>query len=141
VKLDSPQGQYYGGVAAAPVTRATLEAALAARSTPLDKRAVAVAAPPPLVEREVAEASPALSAKRPVTGPFVFALKAGAPKRISTKASPDRPLPEVTGRSVRDAVRQLHAQGYRVQVQGSGVVSGVRMSRGVAVILAGDGAR
>jgi stage V sporulation protein D (sporulation-specific penicillin-binding protein) len=36
VKLDSPHGEYYGGVAAAPVTRATLEAALAARSTQLD---------------------------------------------------------------------------------------------------------
>jgi cell division protein FtsI (penicillin-binding protein 3) len=41
VKLDEPQGAYYGGVTAAPVTRATLEAALAARGTPLDRAAMA----------------------------------------------------------------------------------------------------
>ncbi len=139
VKLDSPRGAYYGGVTAAPVTRATLEAALAARSTPLDKRAVAVAAPPPLMEAAVAETSVAwASAHRAVTGPFVFALNAGAPKRVSRKESP-RALPAVAGLSVRDAVRQLHARGYRVQVQGSGVVSGVWMRGGVVVITARDG--
>lgn len=41
VKLEEPEGEYYGGLTAAPVTRATLEAALAARSTALDRRAVA----------------------------------------------------------------------------------------------------
>lgn len=41
VKLDEPEGDYYGGSTAAPVTRATLEAALAAQSTALDRRAVA----------------------------------------------------------------------------------------------------
>jgi cell division protein FtsI (penicillin-binding protein 3) len=141
VKLDAPQGQYYGGVTAAPVTRATLEAALAARNTPLDKRAVAAAAPPPMAEREVAELPVTLLAKRPVTGPFVFALNAGAPKRISEKASPDRTLPEVRGLSVRDAVRQLHTQGFKVQVQGSGVVRAVSTSRGVAVVFAGEAPR
>jgi cell division protein FtsI (penicillin-binding protein 3) len=136
VKLEAPQGAYYGGVTAAPVTRATLEAALAARNTPLDKRAVAAAAPPPLTERELPQTSVAWSAAhRAVTGPFVFALNAGAPKRVSTKAAP-RPLPAVVGLSVRDAVRQLHGQGYRVQVQGSGTVNGVFMSRNVAVITA-----
>jgi cell division protein FtsI (penicillin-binding protein 3) len=140
VKLDAPQGEYYGGVAAAPVTRATLEAALAARNTPLDKRAVAVAAPPPLAAREVV-VTPASNAKRPVTGPFVFALNAGAPQRVSVKASSERALPEVTGMSLRDAVRQLHAQGFKVQVQGSGLVSGVTMSRGVAVVFGADGGR
>src|SRR5690606_17233652 len=45
VKLDRPRGAYYGGSTAAPVTRATLEAALAARNTPIDKRAIATPAP------------------------------------------------------------------------------------------------
>ncbi len=40
VKLDRPQGTYYGGSAAAPVTRATMEAVLAARETPIDRRAL-----------------------------------------------------------------------------------------------------
>ena len=38
VKLERPQGAYYGGSTAAPVTRATLEAILAARQAPLDRR-------------------------------------------------------------------------------------------------------
>jgi membrane peptidoglycan carboxypeptidase len=37
VKLEDPKGAYYGGAVAAPVTRATMEAALAARATPLDR--------------------------------------------------------------------------------------------------------
>ncbi|NJD18755.1 MAG: penicillin-binding protein 2, partial [Gemmatimonadetes bacterium] len=37
VKLESPKGAFYGGAVAAPVTRATMEAALAARATPLDR--------------------------------------------------------------------------------------------------------
>src|SRR5690606_16895836 len=41
VKLDGPDGEYYGGRAAAPVTRATLEAALATRNTPIDRSAIA----------------------------------------------------------------------------------------------------
>lgn len=44
VKLDRPQGAYYGGATAAPVTRATMEAVLAARRPPLDRRALAAIA-------------------------------------------------------------------------------------------------
>src|SRR5690606_34522664 len=44
VKLDRPSGAYYGGAVAAPVTRATMEAALAARATPLDRAALLRAA-------------------------------------------------------------------------------------------------
>jgi cell division protein FtsI (penicillin-binding protein 3) len=40
VKLDSPKGAYYGGATAAPVTRAMMEGALAARQTPLDRAAL-----------------------------------------------------------------------------------------------------
>lgn len=44
VKLDRPQGAYFGGVTAAPVTRATMEAVLAARRPPLDRNALAAIA-------------------------------------------------------------------------------------------------
>jgi membrane peptidoglycan carboxypeptidase len=139
VKLESPQGAYYGGVTAAPVTRATLEAALAARNTPLDKRAVAAAAPPPLTARELSEAAaPVPAPKRPVSGPFVFALNAGAPKRIVQRVSGERVLPEVAGLSVRDAVRLLHAEGYRVQVVGSGIVTGLVMDGQLARLTASE---
>ncbi len=44
VKLDRPQGEFFGGATAAPVTRATMEAVLAAHSPPLDRRALATLA-------------------------------------------------------------------------------------------------
>jgi cell division protein FtsI (penicillin-binding protein 3) len=124
VKLDSPKGVYYGGFAAAPVTRATLEAALAARSTPLDKSAMAVSAPR-MDSRELAPITETLvTSRRPATGPFIFTLNAGTPKRAAQRNA-KYAMPNVTGLPVRDAVRQLHASGYRVQVQGSGVVNAI----------------
>lgn len=138
VKLDSPQGAYYGGLTAAPVTRATLEAALAARSTPLDKRAVAVASPPPL-SREVVQSNFAVAeTRRPVTGPFIFATNAGAPKKIAVRLASQRALPNVVGMSIRDAVRELHAQGYRVEIVGSGDVTSLGMNRGVVRLIASE---
>ncbi len=60
VKLDQPQGEYHGGLTAAPVTRATLEAALAAWTTPLDRRVVAER-PPVLPSRVKLASVPARS--------------------------------------------------------------------------------
>ena len=37
MKIDNPQGAYYGGLTAAPVTKAVLEAALASRNAALDR--------------------------------------------------------------------------------------------------------
>ncbi|MGQ0562757.1 MAG: penicillin-binding transpeptidase domain-containing protein [Gemmatimonadota bacterium] len=129
VKLDSPKGVYYGGFAAAPVTRATLEAALAARSTPIDKRAMAVASPPPLESKHLVEpVMQGATPRPPVTGPFIFALDA-RPRRVAQKRTP-YVLPDVTGLPLRDAVRQLHASGYRVHIEGNGVVQTVDAARG-----------
>jgi cell division protein FtsI (penicillin-binding protein 3) len=129
VKLDRPQGAYYGGAAAAPVTRATLAAALAARSTALDRRVVAsssgeggsVAAAGGLERRAVVEGA----WLPPAPGPFIFAL-GSAPARPyqPAAAARPRPVPDVRGLSVRDAVRRLHGQGFRVEVEGVGVVVG-----------------
>ncbi|MDB4881689.1 MAG: penicillin-binding protein transpeptidase, partial [Gemmatimonadetes bacterium] len=41
VKIDNPQGAYYGGLTAAPVTKAVLEAALASRNASLDRGTLA----------------------------------------------------------------------------------------------------
>jgi membrane peptidoglycan carboxypeptidase len=123
VKLDSPRGDYYGGLTAAPVTRATLEAALAALSTPLDKRAVAAAAPPPLA---VAESYVKTVAHQAETGPFVFALESGPVRRQNAELDThESAVPDVHGLALRDAVRTLHASGFRVRVKGQGVVDGM----------------
>lgn len=127
VKLDSPQGDYYGGLTAAPVTRATLEAALAALSTPLDKSAVARVAPPPLLETK------ASGPVEPLSGPFILAVDA-APQRVVTPVRTDRAaIPELRGLPLRDAVRVLHANGFRVRVSGKGVVADVAPAIGSVV--------
>lgn len=129
VKLDSPKGAYYGGLTAAPVTRATLEAALAALNSPLDKRAVASSAPPPLASaRGAAEA-----AQEQTSGPFILTV-GGAPARRMEAAtrSASADVPELAGLPIRDAVRILHAIGFRVRVQGHGVVGSTQPAAGAA---------
>jgi cell division protein FtsI (penicillin-binding protein 3) len=54
VKLDRPRGTYFGGATAAPVTRATMEAVLAARHSPLDREALATLARKQEEERRLA---------------------------------------------------------------------------------------
>jgi len=133
VKLDRPRGAYYGGAAAAPVTRATLAAALAARSTTLDRRAVASSVGEAVemeqaVEVKEAGLGDAAGARRlpPAPGPYIFALDASGATRYAPKApTASRPVPDVTGLPVRDAVRRLHARGFRVEVEGVGVVKGM----------------
>jgi cell division protein FtsI (penicillin-binding protein 3) len=136
VKLDRPDGAYYGGSAAAPVTRATLAAALAARSTALDRRGMAATAggPRPLpidsgVEKRVVVEGPWLP---PMPGPFIFALDSEPVEPYHpASASPPRLVPELRGQALRDAVRRLHARGFRVETDGgAGVVTGTTPASG-----------
>ena len=113
VKLD--RGSEYGGSVAAPVTRATLTAALAARATPLDRRAVATIMPDPAPVEAMAP-----SWLPPAPGPFYFRVSAGAPRRAP--ASGRLPVPDVRGESARDAAAALHAAGFRVRIEGRGRV-------------------
>ncbi|MFO7894003.1 MAG: penicillin-binding protein 2 [Longimicrobiales bacterium] len=113
-KLD--RGSEYGGAVAAPVTRATLTAALAARTTSLDRRAVARAMP----ARTPAGERVSLSRLPPTPGPFYFQTDAGAPRRTPEPAR--SVVPDVRGESARDAAAALHAAGFRVRLEGVGDV-------------------
>ncbi len=124
VKLDRPRGgAYYGGSVAAPVTRATLEAALAARSTPLDRDRLlrSVQLPSRNLEESVAR----------------FASSAAAPTVpvVTTRIAPGQsvPLPDVSGLPARVAARRLHALGLRVARGGIGDISGTVPRAGVRV--------
>jgi len=111
VKIDRPARGYYGGATAAPVTRAMLNEALAAKRVALDRsrlahRPNAVASaprPPPAEPRDT-----------------VIGVPWPPPDQ------PDKPasavVPEVIGRPLRTAVRALHAQGFRVSLKGKGNV-------------------
>jgi len=123
VKLDSPSGgTYYGGSTAAPVARATMEAALASRRSPLDRGDLVDRREERLVSTTYAEGSSApvrfaAAARRPdlSAGPAVR-WGASLPESERTELT----VPDVSDLSLREAVRQLHRLGYRVRIEGGG---------------------
>jgi cell division protein FtsI (penicillin-binding protein 3) len=123
VKLDRPEGvSYYGGAIAAPVTRATMEAVLAARQAPIDREAMASLTrrqprntPPSGVQFASLSSSPSLPVRTPRT---LNSPETGAV------------IPDVSGWPPRLAVRRLHALGFRVLMEGSGRISGTVPSPG-----------
>ena len=117
VKIDQPTGAYYGGQTAAPVTRAVLEAAIAARDAALDRRALAsresleaLAKPGPHAEN-LAEAERAAE-EQPAA--HVVELPLSHTHTVARAAT--RPVPNVRGMRIRDAVHTLHRAGFRVQL-------------------------
>ena len=135
VKLDRPDGTYYGGATAAPVTRATLETLLSARQSPIDRGALARvqrrAEPPPpsapLVRFAVATAEPEAGVWPRAEDPV--ADHAGT-----------MTIPVLDGASVRVAVRRLHKMGLRVLLEGTGTVRATVPGAGDGVA-AGDTVR
>jgi cell division protein FtsI (penicillin-binding protein 3) len=113
VKLDEPRGAYYGGTTAAPVTRTTLEAALAARSTPLDRAAMAKHTAPPVSRAQLV---PTRTAGRR------HVIRLGERRDSSIVDVQQRAVPDIAGMPMRDAVARLHMQGFRVRATGSGRV-------------------
>ena len=111
MKIDNPQkGSYFAAQTAAPVTRSMLEQALAARTVALDRARLSNVAP-------TAERAPLDEPDGLV--PYVVSVPY-APD--SARAQPARAVPDVTGRSLREAARTLHRRGFRVVVKGWGVV-------------------
>jgi cell division protein FtsI (penicillin-binding protein 3) len=124
VKLDNPRGAYVGGLTAAPVTKAVLEAALASRNAALDrgrlaasrqerdstgrgKHAAAMPAPDSAVAEGVADDDAG-------TTPFVALLP--APRAPRLVPMPPRAVPDVRGLPLRQAAHALHSAGFRVQL-------------------------
>jgi hypothetical protein len=105
------------------VTRATMEAALAARATPLDRGALIRSTrrnPAPLPSR----VSPS------------FAASDGAATVLPEvrDATGGVSLPDVSGLPARVAVRRLHALGLRVSPVGSGEIGATRPPAGTRVL-------
>ena len=116
VKLDRPEGAYYGGSTAAPVTRATMEAVLAAHQAPIDWEVMAShdRRQPRTIPLPGAQfASSNLSPIPPVRTP-----------RTPTPPETGAVVPDVSGLSPRLAVRRLHAHGFRVLFDKDGIVVG-----------------
>lgn len=119
VKLDEPDGEYYGGRAAAPVTRAALEAALAARHTPIDRSSIARA---PHVAGEAASAVAALPPRAYRSDVVTFAALRRAPSGAARVDKTLSVIPDVSGMPMRDGVRRLHEAGFRLHLEGHGRV-------------------
>jgi len=133
VKFDSPQGAYYGGDIAAPVTAVVLRAALAARDAALNRSELAsVERDVPLAPAEKTSARAAVVTKivteadtstapviqlapyieRTVQERKVVNLPFVSRPRVIDKSM--RAVPDIHGLTTRAAVRALHRAGFRV---------------------------
>ncbi len=142
VKLENPKGTYYGGAVAAPVTRATMEAALAARGTPLNRarllRSARQEIAPP-VPAQVAFAAQPIDPPVPPTG--AADADSGADAEANAAAAfAGVSLPDVSGLPLRVAARRLHALGLRVSQDYQGDIIGTTPEAG-ARVLPGDTVR
>jgi cell division protein FtsI (penicillin-binding protein 3) len=125
VKIDNPRGQYYGGLTAAPVTRTMLQQALASHRVANDRGRLAsrdtTTAPGAARAAETRAEAPA-----PVLAPVVVTL----PYRAAKPDPNPRPVPDVAGRSIREAALALHRRGFRVDLRGLGRVVGTQPAAG-----------
>lgn len=116
IKLDDPEG-VYASVSAAPLTRSVLEQILAARTAALDRVSLSVSAEPQAVLPD-----------EPVE-PRVVSWPPEAPM----SADGPRPVPDVSGMPLRDAVRTLHRAGFSVTAAGPGPAVGTLPETGVRI--------
>ena len=157
VKLDRPRGAYYGGSAAAPVTRATMEAVLAAQQTPIDRRALVDVARPAEFQpssRFGASSVESDGGEAPFMVRFAELRLAGNPETAATREwnapawrEPVMPeggasvtVPDVLGLTARAAARRIHEAGLRVEWDGSGVVRQMVPEAG-SILMPGDTVR
>jgi cell division protein FtsI (penicillin-binding protein 3) len=139
VKLERPQGAYYGGAVAAPVTRATMQAALAASGKHIDRTR--------LVQSGKFAASLATSAPSaafvnqeldfPTEGLDEPEMPVGMGLAGAGTASEGISVPRLAGVPLRTAVRRLHGMGLRVSNTHGGVILGTEPGPGMQVV-AGD---
>jgi hypothetical protein len=137
VKLDHPQSDNnsrYGGAVAAPVTRATLEAILATRRSPLDREALARIAK---AQREEAMMTTALNLPES-DFPALFTSSGMREAEVASSApvlptGTEMQLPNLRGLSPRIAARRLHDLGFAVTWDAPGVISGTRPAAGARV--------
>jgi cell division protein FtsI (penicillin-binding protein 3) len=127
VKLTAPQTSIFAAKTAAPVTKAILQAAIAAGNAALDRGRLASSVVPtkksstagPEVRQAGAprqQVADAADSPRKPAAPYVVTL----PVRRESPPSPVvHAVPDVRGLALRDAVRSLHGAGFRVQLAGS----------------------
>jgi hypothetical protein len=118
VKIDDPKGgKYHGGQTAAPVTRAMLEEALAARRSTIDRsRLLSSSADPGSASSPATVTKPADVPDEADTRREIVQV----PLTDSTTPRSRTLVPVVSGSSIRRAANALHRRGFHVAVRGSG---------------------
>jgi len=144
VKLDSPKGRHYaGGDIAAPVTQIVLRAALAARDAALNREDLATSEktaagstlrevsrdPTEHIDAASYDPSDNLRPRDATEGTKSYILDLPASRASAPIAVAPRAVPDVRSLSVREAVRALHAAGFRVRL-GTGSPAGTSPGAG-----------
>ncbi|MEO8579543.1 MAG: penicillin-binding transpeptidase domain-containing protein [Gemmatimonadales bacterium] len=128
VKLDNPKGAHYaGGDIAAPVTRIVLRAALAARDAALNREdlaasertAIAATAQPDAPRSESYDPNRNTDRREAAEDASSYVIDLPAARKPAPVAIAPRAVPNVSGMSVRAAVRTLHTAGFRVRLVGA----------------------
>ena len=139
VKLERPQGAYYGGAVAAPVTRATMQAALAASGNHIDRtrlfKSGRVFVPPTASTPSAAFVNQELDF--PTEGLDEPEMPVGMRLAGGGTASERISVPPLAGVPLRIAARRLHGMGLRVSNTHGGVILGTEPGPGMQVV-AGD---
>ncbi len=134
--LEDPQGRFYGGGTAAPVSRKVMEAALVTRGADMMGSR--------LVDSQRAGRTQALSPN--LRSPFLLVDSRSPGGETSSRTSFDRDagdirLPNLRGLPTRTATARLHELGLKVELQARGEVrdqspaAGVRIVPGATVLL------
>ncbi|HKO15428.1 MAG TPA: penicillin-binding protein 2 [Gemmatimonadaceae bacterium] len=140
VKLTNPRdsaGRYVSGATAAPLTKTVLQAAIAARDAALDRLQLASSAAvaraestgradstSPITRGEHLRSAPVVAAAASTPPRDAWAADPGVSYVVhlahrpegAPRVAPPRPVPDVRGMDLRDAVRSLHGAGFRVQL-------------------------
>jgi len=150
IKIDNPGTTIFGGRAAAPIAKSIIQGALASREAPFDAIGLAAErlAHIPRVESESLRVAPSIGATVASEGDGTDIIGDAPPRSesidlvsLAAKDSAGREsvaVPELNGETLREAVRRLHAAGFRVQViEGKGKdtspPAGTRLPRGSLV--------
>ncbi|HEY2806946.1 MAG TPA: penicillin-binding transpeptidase domain-containing protein [Gemmatimonadales bacterium] len=143
VKIDDPEGDYFGGTRAAPVTRDIIEAALATPSVAIDRTRISQRRAPSELGGQRPGATVGASAPGTATVTVDWPLPAArvAPDSVT------HPVPDVVGQDLRSAARMLHRAGFKVRIDGWGTVTGTSpapggsAAAGATVVIRGESQR
>ncbi len=115
VKVDRSRRGYYGSQVAAPVVRQMLNEALASRRIAIDRSRLVASG-----ERVDASSSGRARLTADPAPPSSPIARSWPPEPVAETDKAVHRVPGVIGLGIRDAVRQLHQQGYQVSLRGVG---------------------